>query len=596
VEDASTPSGFAVSIPEVAQLELSDGRLDPHKLHPSDGFSTTPTIVAILPDEVTDAGFAGVLSNPEQSILLTSPTLLIEARTGQLIPHFVDIDARDPKREKSILIRPLIQLKPRERYVVALHQIKNISNELANAAPGFALLRDNTSADIPALAALQETFESQVFSITDAVGVVREELQLAFTFTTRSKEAPRADMLRIRELTLQFLENNTPQVSNLTVEDIDNDPIRCQVIRGDVTGPLFLTSHDQDGTFTRDVNGQIIQNGTANFTFTAVVPRSVCDANTPGRMLAFGHGFFFRAELQMVDDANSEIAERLQTVMLGIDWFGMNFDDGVETIQLLATDPNSALRFTDRIHQGMADWMVMLRAIKVSLPSQPEFQRSNNQPLYQTESINFLGISQGHILGSVLGALSPDIDRLGLHVGGAGFTHIMSRARPFGNFLNQLSTSLFASREQQKFIAMIQEGFDRIDPATYAELLLDEPLPQSANDRRVLLQSVLGDSEVPNLGNFLHARILRLPLLAPTPQNIFGINSIEGPVDGSAMVLFDMGLDLVDIYSVPDPSTIEQNGAHEGLRFFESVHAQWDAFYRLDSQIIHTCDGICDPE
>ena len=48
----------------------------------------------------------------------------------------------------------------------------------------------------------------------------------------------------------------------------------------------------------------------------------------------------------------------------------------------------------------------------------------------------------GHILGGMLAALSPDITGYCLNVGGAVFTHIMSRAIPFDPFLSILDVSV----------------------------------------------------------------------------------------------------------------------------------------------------------
>lgn len=595
VPDASTRTGVSVSIPEAAQVSAVSGRADPHTLHKSDGFSRLPTIVALLPDDVSSEGFVGVLSDPTLSLSLSSPTLLIHARTGQLIPHFADLDSRDNEAPRAIVLHPIVQLSPQERYVVVFHNVKRPDGTLASAAEGFARLRDQESAQEPSLAPLQDQFEQEVFSVTSALGLPRRELQLAFSFTTGSKEAPREDMLRVRELTLSFLDQADPQVQNITVQDFPNDPSRCKIIHGEVVGPLFLTSPDTDGVPFRGANGQIEQNGTITIPFSAVVPASVCASNAPTRVLAFGHGFFFKKE-QIEDEVMHTIANRLNVVLFSIDWFGMSIDDGIDIIPTLVTDPSSALSFTDRVHQGMANWITMLRAIKGPLVSEAAFERSNNQSFYDPSPMNFLGISQGHILGSVLGSLSPDIERLGLHVGGAGFTHMMFRARPFAIFLSSLNSSVPDSLEQQKLVAMLQEGFDRIDPATYAEFLLENPLPQSPPDRRVLFQTGLGDSEVPNLGSFLHARLLRLPVLSPSPLSIFGLSEVQGPVDGSAVTLYDFGFNLIDVYRDTDPEALEATGVHEGLRLLEAPQAQMDAFFQDNSQILFTCQGVCDPE
>ena len=119
-------------------------------------------------------------------------------------------------------------------------------------------------------------------------------------------------------------------------------------------------------------------------------------------------------------------------------------------------------------------------------------------------------------------ALNPTLDRLVLNVGGAGFVGMMMRARPFQDFLSFLGTPVPDPLEQQKLLATYQRPFDCFDPATYARYLLQEKLPGNP-DKRVLMQAGLGDDEVPNLGTFLHARLVGVPLMQPAPWAPWGI-------------------------------------------------------------------------
>ena len=101
----------------------------------------------------------------------------------------------------------------------------------------------------------------------------------------------------------------------------------------------------------------------------------------------------------------------------------------------------------------------------------------------------------GHILGGILTALHPRLERAVMQVGGAGLSHMMFRALPFERFLFLMDFSLPDPLDQQKFSAMVQRHFDRIDPAFYAPWVLDEELPigRSSNpaDRSFAASSVL---------------------------------------------------------------------------------------------------------
>jgi hypothetical protein len=284
----------------------------------------------------------------------------------------------------------------------------------------------------------------------------------------------------------------------------------------------------------------------------------------------------------------------------------MSTVDGLETAARLAQEPSRAAQFAEGVHQGMANWLAMTEAIRGPLkleaalrrpltPGEPGAQPGNaGDVFYEDASLNYLGISQGHILGGTLAALG-DFERLCLNVGGAGFSHMMFRALPFDRFLAILETAIGDPMKQQLFAAIFQEAIDRVDPATYAPMVLAAPLPGSPADRRVLLQTGLGDRQVPNLGSFLHARLLGVPLLSPSPVGVFGLPSREGPITGSALALYDFGIDLIGAYAEASPSG-DDNEVHEGLRRLEAAQAQMDDFFRPDSVIRNACAGPCDPE
>ena len=58
----------------------------------SDGFSAGSPILTYLPG-ATDDAFGGV-TDIDQSLSESSPTLLLDAETGELVPHFAQIDSQ----------------------------------------------------------------------------------------------------------------------------------------------------------------------------------------------------------------------------------------------------------------------------------------------------------------------------------------------------------------------------------------------------------------------------------------------------------------------------------------------------------------------
>jgi hypothetical protein len=586
------PTGHRVLLPSAAKpRRVSDGaEADPHEVYPIDGFSTAPTIVATLPTAVTGDGLPGILDEPSASAMPTSRTLLVDVERGDLVEHYVDVYPRAVTEEhRAIVLRPFAPLRPRARYVVALAGV--VAEDGAEAQPpeGFRRLRDRH--DDPALVAISDRYEADIFPPLDARGVARERLQLAWDFTTGSAERPIEDMLRVRELTLAWLASNTPEIQ---ITEVGPGPAGIwRRVRGTVSAPLFLDQPGPGARLVRDENGAVRENGATSFAFVVHVPESVRNADGPGRALAFGHGFFGgTAEL---DGAGArELAERLRAVEFGIDWWGMSKDDVGLLAETLGSKPERTTDFVERVHQAMANWLVMLAAIRGPLATAPELTReAGGGPLYDPSFIAYFGASQGHILGGVLAALAPELSRLVLNVGGGGFTHIMPRSSNFGPFAILLDGAFQDALVVQAFTAMMAPSLDRIDPVTYAPLVTGEPLPGSPPDRRVLLQTALGDNAVPNIGSFLHARALAIPQTMPAPFAIPGLSPFSPGETRSAITVFDYGIDTSG-YARPSP--LNPNHVHDGLRRNPAAIAQMDAFLRPGGEVIHPCEGPCDPE
>ncbi len=602
-DDATMPSGHAVRVELPARPIVVETKADadPNAIWAPDGFSTLATITALLGGPVSPTGLVALAGAPGDTTTAAARTLIVDATTGALIPHFVDLDGRatDPARQ-AIVLHPLAPLAEKTRYVVALRGVEAPGGGLAIAPEGFRRLRDRDVASAPALEAIAARHEAEVFAPLAALGVPRGELQLAWSFTTGSRARPLSDMLEIRRLTEAWLATHTPTVSITSVEE----GVRAETwrtIQGEIEAPLFLDDPLPGGRIARDAAGRVEQRGTTRVAFTMHVPRSVRDGFGPGPLLAFGHGFF-GGQVEVTQPGTRRISEALGLVVVGIDWVGMTQADVFLVVEGLVSHPSTTLTFVERTHQAMANWIVTTRALQGPLAALPAMRRptaagqpgvttsstgeSNaGAPIYDATTPAFMGISQGHILAGVLAAVHPDLQRVTMQVGGAGFSLLMSRARPFAPFLAFMESSLPDRLEQQKFIALAQTQLDRIDPGLYAAHVLREPLPGNA-PRRVLLQIGLGDVQVPNLGAWLHARALGVPLLTPAPLPIAGLTEAPGPIEGSALATFDFGVDL-SVYDRAAPPDLG-NPVHDRLRGTAPALEQLGRFVR-EGVVVHPC-------
>lgn len=203
VPDPSLPSGRAlrVQLPAKPIIVETKASVDPNDNWTPDGYSTLTPIVTVLGSPVDPSSVVRVAAAPGDTASPTSHSLILDTTTGQLVPHFVDLDGRatDPARQ-ALVLHPLSPLEPERRYVVALRGVLAPGGALAGTPEGFRRLRDGDLRGAPPLAAIADRYEAEVFAPLAALGVPRGELQLAWSFTTGSRAPhrgpppdPRAD-------------------------------------------------------------------------------------------------------------------------------------------------------------------------------------------------------------------------------------------------------------------------------------------------------------------------------------------------------------------------------------------------------------------
>lgn len=598
VPDATLPSDHRVAIPDAALPLPVRGRgpLDFSRIVASDGFSPGSQILAMLPGAIDDSTLAKYAPQaPDQALRSLdpdSPTVLIRLSDGHLVAHIAELDVRAPRAARQALIlRPLERLSAGETYAVGISGLRNLEGALIEPSPGFRALRDGEATTDARLWALSAAAESALFPALEAAGRSRSSLQLAWTFTVGSDEQIRGDMLRVRSLALEAMRATPPVISIDTVE-FDTAPHIARLVRGHITVPLFLDAAVPASPIHRDESGRAVQNGSAEVPFVAVVPTSVVAAGTPARLLQFGHGFFGNTD-EATDGYVPEFADRFGFVVVAMNWWGMSADDLPAVIRDILSDTSVALRFNDRVHQAMVNLMAIAGA-RAQLAELEPFRLDGN-PLIDAGEIYFQGISQGHILGGTYAAISPDVRHAVLTSGGANFSTLMFRARPFLGFLGIIAQAVPDALDQQKFATLSQFAFDRIDPYTYAAYLTGHELDGVPFERQVLMQMGLGDSEVPNVGSELHARAAGLQMLEPSPIAPPPLMSSVGGSDAeSAFAVYDFGVDPFP--SVTPAPADAGNQVHGALRGLTASMRQLDAFLRPDGRVGHFCDGVCDPE
>jgi hypothetical protein len=579
----------SVVVPEAAQILFRDAPIDLFGFHRPDGFSVGTPILALLPGPI-DAGplvfWTGDISG---SVDASSPTVVVDATTLTLVPHFAELDPRaagEPERQ-ALIVRPLDRLEPGRRYVVALRNLTRTDGTVIEAPAGFAALRDKKPTRHPSLEALSPRYEEEVFPVLESAGVARNDLILAWDFTTRTEAYATTDLLGIRDDLLARAASLPAPV--VVSQEIDPGPHIARRIELTMTVPLYVDSAEP-GAMLLAPGGQ--SSGEAQVPITIWIPPSVqnrAPGTPPARLLQFGHGFF--GDRYECDNFPAQLADEEGFVVVAADWWGMSAPDQAVVLDKLTNDPANVLAFTDRVHQGMANFLALAHHAQGTIPALPELQ-IGGAPAYDASAIYFYGISMGHILGATYLALSPTIERAVLGVGAANFSLMMFRARPFQAFLALIALGNQDPLDQQKFSVLVQPAFDRIDPVTYAPYVLASPLSGAPAQRRVLVHAGVGDAAVPNVASYYHARILGLELIEGSSTFVpLGLGTAVAPIDGSALNIFDFGIEP-HVEATP----ADDNVVHESVRRAAASKAQVSAFLRPGGLIEQTCSGVCDPE
>src|SRR5262249_47992013 len=148
----------------------------------------------------------------ETSTMTTSPTILMDAETGELVPHFAELDvSSDAKKpdDHAFMIRPVVRLKDATRYIVAIRHVVDASNKPIAASPVFQALRDGTPSSEPSVARRRGLYDD-IFMRLEKVGIKKDDLQIAWDYTTASRENNTAALVKMRDEALALVGDQGP--------------------------------------------------------------------------------------------------------------------------------------------------------------------------------------------------------------------------------------------------------------------------------------------------------------------------------------------------------------------------------------------------
>ncbi|MDH3625432.1 MAG: hypothetical protein OEQ49_16315 [Myxococcales bacterium] len=566
VEDSETPTGRRVSFGS----GLMRGN-DPAPWDKSDGFSAGSPIMTYLPGIAL--GQFGGPNDIDESLSDNSPSILLDAETGELVPHFAEIDIRAPTAEqRSTMIRPVERLRDNARYIVAFRNLRNEADEVIEPSEGFAALRDGTSSADESIEARRALYEDIFTRLADE-GWDRSEVQIAWDFNTASDANNTAWLVHMRDTALGLVESGIEYTIDTVETDYNPVDIAFRIF-GTFRAPLFMTFDGPGSVLVFGEDGLPAVNEDtpwANVPFEVLIPNSAT-AKDPAAIIEYGHGLLGEKE-QIQSGHFLTFMNEYNYAFCATDLIGMSdFDFPVIGAALANGNISTLQTMFDRLHQGFVNYVLLMRMMKTAFAADATYGQ-----YIKGEEAYYYGISQGGIMGSVFMALSPDIERGALGVMGQPYSMLLFRSVDFNPFLDQLKNTYTDFREQQLVVALFQMLWDRVEPNGYTHHIRENPLPGTGT-KEVLTRVALGDHQVATHAGHIMARTLNAPHLTTGLREVWGLTPVESTAGGSFFTEYDFGMPGPEpLCNVPMSLCRDPHGE---LRKREAARKQLDEFLR----------------
>ena len=608
VNDSSTATGKRLNLNSASMPANVNGvHIDPTDMNRADGFSPGNLIVIKIPGLETPAAFAnsGIVpiddmhayADPDQAVMV------INADTGERQPIWaeldsnpttVDPDGSDPgginanpsnTGDVNLIIRPAKNFDFGERYIVALRNLKDASNQPIQAPIGFQVYRDNEITDQPEVESRRPHMESIINDLTSKAGVDRNSLYMAWDFTVASEDSVTGRATTIRDdafarlgdtdLADRKIDGLSPDWTITRVLN-QGDPIPpgerslpsqiARRVEGTIEVPCYL---DQNGCptgaqFSHDANGDITWDPsyTRDVEWRCEIPDSVVAGGTlhPAGVGTYGHGLLGSAD-QLT--GQGQLAQNSNTIYCAMDWEGFAEQD-LATVLAALSDMSNFNKIADRMQQGLVNFMYLGRALihPNGLATDPAFSMdpdgAGSEPagsVIDTSAgddtrLKYMGVSQGAIMGGALTALDPDVDRGVLNVTGMNYSTLLRRSVDSDEYFKIGGIGLYSNYpnelERPLMLSLVQLLWDRGEANGYAHNMTTNPLPNT-NPHEVLLQAALGDHQVANVTAEAEARTVGASLYSPALEAsrhwdvnpYMGINQVSSfPYTGGSMLVY----------------------------------------------------------
>jgi hypothetical protein len=582
-----------------------------------DGFSPSQAPMTHLPRASTDGCATPI--DIERSLEDDSPTVLIEAESGRHVPHWVDVDSQtkndgteDKPDQKLIMLRPAERLKDGTRYIVAIRGVNDVDGKLIPPSPVFRALRDDTPLASGTPEEVWSTYArrdlyADIFARLKAANVARDDLQIAWDYTTASQEFITGPMLDMRDQALAAVGADGPtfSVKSVTEYTAAENPRVLRRVEVLMTLPVYLTAasikYDSAKPLDRlnfDADGKLVQKGTMEWDLLIIVPRSV-ESGVKHGLLQNGHGLF-GSRFEGANGYLAEMANAHHWIAFSTNLFGFDEDSVALAADGLFGRCEALKAFPERQIQGMVNQLLAMRMMMGRVAKDGILDAQGKvliDPAWIDPEVRaYRGDSQGGIMGAAYMSISTDVTRGLLGEPGMPYNLLLPRSVDYAEYAVALNVGFgFDQVASQLVLGLAQMSWDRSEPAGFAAHISDDTFPGTP-EHHVMLHVGRGDHQVTTLGAHIMARAMGAAQLEsddasqPVWESYFGVPEVKAPIQNRS-VLIEYEFDLP-----PNPIENQPNSAgcdpHDRVRVLDPSYEQQDHFFRTGI-IDWFCKGAC---
>ena len=590
VPDASTPTGRRLDLDPTSTPANADSvHIDPTDINRADGFSPGSAIVTYVPALDVDATGLAPSTDIGSSLDADAPVVVFDVTLGERVPYWAELDAQAPTNTDRLLIIHPASSRPEGHLIAgAMRQLRSADGELIKRSSAFQAALDGTQEPSDRSPALAE-----LFTHIEQARLDPNELYLAWEFTVASQQSLSGRLLSIRNDAYAELGDDAPVVA--VTSSTDTDSVRT--IEGTIEVPNYLTGDGSPGsTFALGSDGLPERNTTQP---TYIAPfRCLLPLADSGQVptIVYGHGLLnSRSEV----DALSFAAGAGLAAACATDYIGMSTED-IPNLAAILSDLSKFNQQADRMQQGQLNVQFLGRALNDpnALAALPEFQHADGSPIIAVGETQYVGNSQGGILGGASSAVSTEWQRVVLGVPGINYSLLLSRSSDWPQFQTIFDAAYTTASDRVLALQLAQLLWDRGENNGYAQHLTTNTY-DGIPAKSVLLIEAFGDHQVANvstevLARTIGARVHRPSLGAGRSNDVepqWGIDPIDPGTDaGASLYVWDFGTPAPPPVNRP-PTDPEYGQDPHGAGSSEPLVLQQALTFLLTGQVPDVCAG-----